>query len=78
MSWSTPLKQIKNKIVVDEALIEKEVDPSKTKKLTDEEQNIKHENKKQYLRDYYNKNRTIIMYIIIMYNFYFYKICYEN
>ena len=49
----TPLKQIKNKIVVDEAIIKKEVeqqlkikDEPKNKILTDEQQRIKHETKK--------------------------------
>ena len=56
----TPLKQVKNKIVVDEKPLIKLVEQTKNKKLTDEEQNIKHESKKQYLRDYYNKNRTEI------------------
>ncbi len=56
----TPLKQVKNKIVVDEAIIKNKVEPPKNTKLTDEEQNIKHENKKQYLLEYYNKNRTEI------------------
>jgi hypothetical protein len=38
----------------------KNVESIKNKKLTDEEQKIKHENKKEYLREYYNKNRTEI------------------
>ena len=45
--------------VVEQPLI-KQVEQTKNKKLSDEEQKIKHENKKQYLRDYYEKNRNEI------------------
>jgi hypothetical protein len=51
-----------DKNVVDETLIKKEVEQplikqvekTKNKKLSDEEHQIKHENKKQYLREYYD------------------------
>ena len=49
-----PLKK-----VVEQPLI-KQVEKTKNKKLSDEEQKIKHENKKEYLREYYSKNRNEI------------------
>jgi len=45
--------------VVEQPLI-KQVEKTKNKKLSDEEQKIKHENKKEYLREYYSKNRNEI------------------
>ena len=47
------------KKVVEQPLI-KQVEKTKNKKLSDEEQKIKHENKKEYLREYYDKNRNEI------------------
>ena len=45
--------------VVEQPLI-KQVEKTKNKKLSDEEQKTKHENKKEYLREYYSKNRNEI------------------
>ena len=57
----TPLKQVQNKIVVDEKLIKKEVEPPKTKILTDEQQEKRHNNKKDYLKSYYENNKDVIL-----------------
>jgi len=62
----TPLK-FKDDIINEKSLIKvveqpliKQVEKTKNKKLSDEEQKIKHENKKEYLREYYSKNRNEI------------------
>ena len=57
----TPLKQVKNKIVVDEKPIKKEVEPPKNKILTDEQQEKRHNNKKEYLREYYENNKDALL-----------------
>ena len=62
----TPLK-FKDDIINEKSLIKvveqpliKQVEKTKNKKLSDEEQKQRHENKKEYLREYYSKNRNEI------------------
>ena len=57
----TPLKQVKNKIVVDEKLNKKEVESPKNKKLTNDQQEQRHNNKKEYLKGYYENNKDQLL-----------------
>ncbi len=57
----TPLKQVKNKIVVDEKLNKKEVEPIKNKKLTDDQQEQRRNSKKEYLKGYYENNKDQLL-----------------
>jgi hypothetical protein len=51
------LTEINKNVVEEEKPIKKEVEPIKNKILTDEQQEKRHNNKKEYLKSYYENNK---------------------